>query len=117
MGKRVLVVDDSSMMRKMIVKTLSDGGHAVVGEAKSGKEAVIQYRALKPEVVTMDITMRDMDGFAAAREILRYDKAARIIFLSNLEEDKYRQEVEKIGAKAFVSKHAAEKILTVLESL
>ncbi|MBI5845526.1 MAG: response regulator [Deltaproteobacteria bacterium] len=117
MGKRVLVVDDSSMMRKMITKTLTDGGHSVVGDAKNGLEAVALYKSLKPDVVTMDITMREMDGFAAAREILAHDANARIIFLSNLEEDKYRQEVEKIGARAFVSKHAAEKILTVIETL
>lgn len=117
MGKRVLVVDDSSMMRKMITKTLTEGGHRVVGDAKNGLEAVSLYKSLKPDVVTMDITMREMDGFAAAREILAHDKEAKIIFLSNLEEDKYKNEVEKIGARGFVSKHSAEKILTVLETL
>jgi len=117
MGKRVLVVDDSSMMRKMITKTLADGGHAVAGDAKNGLEAVALYKSLSPDVVTMDITMREMDGFAAAREILAHDPNAKIIFLSNLEEEKYRQEVEKIGARAFVSKHAAEKILSVIENL
>ncbi|MGD9213672.1 MAG: response regulator, partial [Desulfobacteraceae bacterium] len=89
MGKRVLIVDDSSIMRKMIKNTLASGSHQVVGEAKNGKEAVAMYKSLKPDLVTMDITMREMDGFVAAKEILAHDGSAQIIFLSNLDEEKY----------------------------
>ena len=58
MGMRILIVDDSAMMRKMIAKVLATrGGHTVVGEAKNGIEALELYKTLKPELVTMDITM------------------------------------------------------------
>ena len=69
MSKRILIVDDSSMMRKMISKILLPGGHTIVGEAKNGAEAVELYKTLEPDLVTMDITMRGMDGFTAAKEI------------------------------------------------
>ena len=117
MSKRILVVDDSSMMRKMITKLLTPPGHTVIGEAKSGQEAVDLYRELRPDLVTMDITMKGMDGITAAREILNFDANAQIIFLSNLDEDKYRSEVEKLGALGFVNKYKSIEILHLINSL
>ena len=83
MGKKILVVDDSTIMRKMIGSTLHKAGHEVVGEAKDGNTAIEQYKLIKPDLVTMDITMRGMDGFTAAGKILDFDNQAQIIFLSN----------------------------------
>jgi two-component system chemotaxis response regulator CheY len=116
MGKRVLIVDDSSIMRKMIKNTLENGSHQVVGEAKNGKDAVEMYKSLKPDLVTMDITMRDMDGFAAAKEILAYDEYAQIIFLSNLDEEKYTDDAKSIGAKGYVNKHKAKEIIELIDN-
>lgn len=116
MGQNILIVDDSSIMRKMIRKTLESGAHSVVGEAKNGKDAVELYKQLNPDFVTMDITMRDMDGFAAAKEILKYDADAKIIFLSNLDEDKYSQDAKSIGAKGYVNKHNAKAIIDLIDS-
>lgn len=115
MNKRVLVVDDSSMMRKMIAKLLQPPGHEVVGQAKNGLEAIELYKSLRPDIVTMDITMRDMDGLEAAKEILRYDESAHIIFLSNLDEEKYRDEVERLGALGFANKHKAKELLDIID--
>ena len=115
MSKRILVVDDSSMMRKMITKILNPPGHIVVGEAKNGQEAVDMYKELSPDLVTMDITMKGMDGFAAAKEIMSFDKDAQIIFLSNLDEDKYREDVESLGAVGFVNKHKSSEILDLMD--
>ncbi|BBO79875.1 response regulator [Desulfosarcina ovata subsp. sediminis] len=117
MGKTVLVVDDSSIMRKMIKQTLGAAGHTIVGEAKSGDDAITQYAALKPEIVTMDITMRGMDGIAAARTILEQDAGARIIILSNLDEDKFSHEAKQIGAKGYLNKHKTEAILELISRL
>jgi len=117
MAKRILIVDDSSIMRRMIRQTLSDESYTIAGEAKNGRDAVDAYRALKPDIVTMDITMREMDGFEAAKEILTFDPNARIIFLSNLDEDKYRQDAMKIGAKGYVNKHHAKAIVDLINSL
>lgn len=115
MSKRVLIVDDSSIMRKMIRSTLENRKHQVVGEAKNGKDAVEMYKNLNPDLVTMDITMREMDGFAAAEEILGYDSNAKIIFLSNLDEDKYSEDVKRIGAIGYVNKHNAKEILELID--
>lgn len=114
MGKRILIVDDSSIMRKMITKTLEVGGHTIVGEAKNGMEAVELYKTLKPDLVTMDITMRGMDGFAAAREIMESDADARIVFVSNLDKEKYGKNAENIGAMGYVSKNKARKLLDLI---
>ena len=116
MGKKILVVDDSSIMRKMIRKTIESGQHEVVGEAKNGIDAVEKYKELNPDVVTMDITMREMDGFAAAREILAYDQNAQIIFLSNLDEDKYSEDAKRLGARGYVNKHKAKDIIDLINS-
>jgi two-component system, chemotaxis family, chemotaxis protein CheY len=117
MAKKILIVDDSSIMRKMIRQTLLDEKYTIAGEAKNGKDAVEFYRELRPDIVTMDITMREMDGFEAAKEILSFDPDARIIFLSNLDEDKYRQDAMKIGGKGYVNKHHAKAIVDLINSL
>jgi two-component system chemotaxis response regulator CheY len=114
MSKKVLIVDDSSIMRKMIRNTLENENHQIVGEAKNGKDAVDMYKTLNPDLVTMDITMREMDGFAAAKEILNFDPDAQIIFLSNLDEDKYSEDVKGIGAIGYVNKHNAKEILDLI---
>lgn len=114
---RILIVDDSAMMRKMITKVLCDrGGHTIVGEAKNGFEAVELYKSLKPDLVTMDITMDPMDGLTAAREIILFDSNAHILFLSNLDKDKYDEEIQNIGAIGFVNKHRSQDILDFINS-
>jgi two-component system chemotaxis response regulator CheY len=117
MSKRILVVDDSSMMRKMITNILNPPGHIVIGQAKSGEEAVAMYRELKPDLVTMDITMRGMDGLTAAKEIFSFDANAQIIFLSNLNEEKYKDEVREMGAVGFVNKYKAAEILDLIDGI
>jgi two-component system chemotaxis response regulator CheY len=118
MGKTILVVDDSSIMRKMIKQTLIGAGHTVVGEAKSGDDAVSLYQGqLNPDLVTMDITMRGMDGIAAAKTILAFDADARIIILSNLDEDRFSKEAAQIGAKGYINKHKTAEILDLINRL
>lgn len=117
MGKTILVVDDSSIMRKMIKQTLIGAGHTIVGEAKSGDDAIALYHRLNPELVTMDITMRGMDGIAAAKAILALDADARIIILSNLDEDRFSKEAAQIGAKGYINKHKTAEILDLINRL
>lgn len=117
MGKTILVVDDSSIMRKMIKQTLVGAGHNVIGEAKNGDDAVAMYQRLNPELVTMDITMRGMDGIAAAKAILEFDDRARIIMLSNLDENKFSKEAAQIGAKGYINKHKTAEILDLIDRL
>ena len=117
MSMSFLVVDDSSIMRKMIQKTLQTDGHEILGEAKSGYDAIELYKSLNPDLVTMDITMRGMDGLEAAKEILKYDASALIVFLSNLEKETYREDAMRLGAKGYLSKHDPEKILSIVRKL
>ena len=65
----------------------------------------------------MDITMREMDGFAAAKEILEIDPDAKVVFLSNLDEEKYSQEAKRLGAKGYLSKHNAKAIVDLIRDL
>jgi two-component system chemotaxis response regulator CheY len=117
MGKKILVVDDSSIMRKMIKETLQSGDHEIIGEAKNGEDAISMYKDLQPELVTMDITMRGMDGLTAAKEIMEIDANAQIIFLSNLDGEKYSDEAKRLGAKGFINKHQSRDILTIIDAL
>lgn len=117
MIKRILIVDDSSMMRKLITRTLVSNGYQIVGEAKSGTQSLEMYKQLHPELVTMDITMGDMDGLTAAGNILSYDPKARILFLSNREEERIYQQVMDIGGLGILNKHQTEEILALIKSI
>mgnify|MGYP001797036810 CR=1 FL=1 len=79
---RVLVVDDAAFMRMMIKDILQKNGYEIAGEAANGAEAASLYQELKPDVVTMDITMPEMDGITAVKEIKKVDPRARIIMCS-----------------------------------
>ena len=117
MHKQVLIVDDSSMMRKLITKTLCSSGCDIIGEASNGYEALELYKELSPDLVTMDITMRGMDGFAAAQEILQYDKQAKILFLSNLDDEKYIEMATDIGGIGMAKKHHTDEIKLLLNKV
>ena len=101
---RVLVVDDAAFMRKMVSDALAKAGHEVIGEACNGVEAVESFRALKPELTTLDITMPEKDGIAALAEIMAIDPAARVVMCSALGQETKVLESIKLGAKDFVVK-------------
>ncbi|WP_372790555.1 response regulator [Paraconexibacter sp.] len=101
---RVLVVDDAAFMRKMVTDALSGGGHEIVGEAGNGAEAVQRFQELRPEVMTLDITMPEKDGIAALQEIIALDPSAKVIMCSALGQESKVLESIKLGAKDFVVK-------------
>lgn len=101
---RVLVIDDAAFMRKMLGDTLQTGGHEIVGEGGNGNEAVALYDELRPDVMTLDITMPEKDGIAALREILGIDPAARVVMCSALGQEAKVLEAIRAGAKDFVVK-------------
>jgi two-component system, chemotaxis family, chemotaxis protein CheY len=101
---RVLVVDDAAFMRKMVSDALAKGGHEVVGEAGNGVEAISQFQALKPDLVTLDITMPEKDGLAALAEIMAADPSAKVVMCSALGQESKVLEAIKLGAKDFVVK-------------
>jgi two-component system, chemotaxis family, chemotaxis protein CheY len=101
---RVLVVDDAVFMRKMVSDALTQQGHEVIGEASNGVEAVTQFQALSPDIMTLDITMPEKDGVEALREIVGIDPSARVIMCSALGQESKVLEAVKAGAKDFVVK-------------
>ncbi|TGK10230.1 response regulator [Leptospira fluminis] len=101
---RILVVDDAKFMRTMVKDALVAGGHEIVGEAENGNIAVDQYKAIKPDLVTMDITMREKDGIEAAQEIFKIDPKARIIMVTALGQEELLAKAIKMGVKDFVVK-------------
>jgi two-component system chemotaxis response regulator CheY len=113
---RVLVVDDAVFMRKVVSDALSKGGHEVIGEAANGQEAVDQFQALKPEVMTLDITMPEKDGLAALKEIIAMDPQARVVMCSALGQETKVLEAIKLGAKDFVVKpFKADRVISAID--
>jgi two-component system chemotaxis response regulator CheY len=101
---RVLIVDDAAFMRKMLGDVLAKGGHEVIGEGANGAEAITQYQALRPDIMTLDITMPEKDGLAALREILTLEPSAKVVMCSALGQESKVLEAIKSGAKDFVVK-------------
>lgn len=106
---RVLVVDDQSLIRQAVTDILTgQSGIEVVGEARTGREAVIAARALHPDVVIMDIRMPDLDGIGATAEICADPELAttRVLILTTFEEDEYLVAALRSGASGFIGKGA-----------
>ena len=104
MGNRILIVDDAEFMRMMLRDILLVKGFDVAGEAANGAEAISLYKALKPDLVLMDITMPVMDGISAVKEIIEYDPDARIVMVSAMGQQAMVIQSIKCGAMDFVVK-------------
>jgi two-component system chemotaxis response regulator CheY len=104
MGTKVLIVDDAAFMRMMLRDILAKNGFEVVGEADNGKVAVQMYSDLKPDVVTMDITMPEMDGIAAVKKIKEADPAAKVVMVSAMGQQAMVIEAIRSGAADFIVK-------------
>lgn len=104
MAIKVLVVDDAAFMRMMIKDILSKNGYEVVGEAENGLKAVEKYQELKPDLTTMDITMPEMDGITAVKEIKKVDPNAKVIMCSAMGQQAMVIEAIQSGARDFIVK-------------
>ena len=101
---RVLVVDDAAFMRKMVSDALAKGGHEVIGQAGNGVEALVQFRELRPDLMTLDITMPEKDGLQTLKDVMELDPGAKVIMCSALGQESKVLESIKLGAKDFVVK-------------
>lgn len=104
MGKNILICDDAAFMRMMIKDILSKNGYNVVGEAENGAIAVDKYKELHPDLVLMDITMPEMDGIQALKNIKATDAAANVIMCSAMGQQAMVIEAIQSGAKDFIVK-------------
>ena len=104
MSKRVLIVDDSILMRKMVADTLVDDGWEVVAEAANGQEAIDKYGEFQPDAVSLDIVMPGTDGLYALEHILQMDPDARVVVVSALNQTKLISDAIRKGAQDFIAK-------------
>ena len=104
MSKRVLIVDDAIFMRMKLKDILEKNGFEVVGEAQNGVEAIEKYKTEKPDLVTMDITMPEMDGVSALKEIKKVNEGAKVVMCSAMGQQAMVMEAIQSGAKDFIVK-------------
>ena len=118
MKLRVLIVDDAIFMRKMICDILVENGMEIVGEADTGAKAVEKFMELRPDLVTMDIIMPEMNGIDAVRKIMETDAKAKIVMCSALGQQALVQEAIAAGAKDFLIKpFNAARVVEVIAKL
>lgn len=118
MSKKVLIIEDASLMRLMLKKIFIEIGYQVVGEAENGEMGVAMYKELKPDVTTMDITMPVMDGITALKEIMTINPKAVVIVCSAVSNQNMVIESLKAGAREFIAKpFSKEKIMEVLDKV
>ena len=104
MAKNILIVDDAAFMRMMIKDILTKNGYNVVGEAENGAKAFDKYNELKPDLVLMDITMPEVDGIKALKNIKAADPSATVIMCSAMGQQAMVIESIQAGAKDFIVK-------------
>jgi len=116
--KNILIVDDAVFMRTVLKNILVKEGYNVVAEASNGVEAISKFNEHKPDIVTMDITMPEMDGIVALGEILKIDAKAKVCMVSAMGQQQVILESVKSGAKDFIVKpFSPEDVLTKMSKL
>ena len=112
MANRVLIVDDAAFMRMMLKEILDKNGYDVCGEAGNGNEALEKYKELKPDLVTLDITMPEKDGISALKDIRAFDSNAKCVMCSAMGQQAMVIEAIQSGAKDFIVKpFQADRVL------
>ncbi len=101
---RVLVVDDSAFVVKQLTQFFISAKYEVIGTAENGEEGLLKFKEMKPDLVTLDITMPKMDGLTALSKIIEYDNAAKVIMVSALGKEDMVKKALLAGAKNYITK-------------
>ncbi|MGN0342621.1 MAG: response regulator [Roseburia sp.] len=118
MAKNILICDDAAFMRMMIKDILTKNGYNVAAEAENGAKAVEKYNEVKPDLVLMDITMPEMDGIQALKQIKANDASANVIMCSAMGQQAMVIEAIQSGAKDFIVKpFQAERVLEAVKKV
>jgi len=116
--KKILIIDDSAFMRRTMKAIAAKNDYEVIGEGINGIEAVSLYKKLRPDIVTLDVIMKDMDGLEALKTIIKIDPKANVIMVSSMGQDVVVRDAIIIGAKNFILKpFTEEQVVTAFEKL
>ncbi|MCT8139832.1 response regulator [Anaerobacillus sp. CMMVII] len=116
MANKILIVDDAAFMRMMIKDILTKNGFEIAGEANDGAQAIEKYKELSPDLVTMDITMPEMDGITALKEIKKFDPNAKVIMCSAMGQQAMVIDAIQAGAKDFIVKpFQADRVIEAIK--
>jgi two-component system chemotaxis response regulator CheY len=114
---KILIVDDAEFLRVRISKMLIADGFEVV-EAENGLKAIEAFKANKPDMVLMDITMPEMDGLTALKELRKIDPGAKVVMLTALGQESVVLEAVKSGARDFVVKpFERDRVLSAINKI
>ena len=114
MGK-ILLVDDSRTSRRMLKEIIEGAGHEIIGEAENGEEGYLKFKELKPDLVTLDITMPKMDGLEALKLIHKEDENAKVIMITAAGQKEKMMQAIKEGASEFITKpYEAEEVTKLI---
>lgn len=115
---RIMIVDDSRVARRLLKSILVRVGHDIICEAVNGAEAILSYRDLRPDLVTMDVTMPIMDGILSAKRILATFPRARIIMVTSLTQQSKVLEASEVGASDYIVKpYNEQRVVTAIASV
>jgi two-component system chemotaxis response regulator CheY len=118
MSGKIMVVDDTTFIRNILKDIFRSSGYEVVAEASDGAEAVHLYRQLKPDLVTLDLTLPGVNGLQAMKEIKAFDPKAKIVICSAVSQQQMVIEAIEAGAKDFIVKPVMrERLIEVVETL
>lgn len=116
--KKILIVDDAAFMRLSLRSILEKSEFTVIGEAENGEVALKKYKELRPDIVTLDITMPGMDGISTLKEIKKIDRNAKVIMISSMGQECFVKEAILSGAKNFIVKpFTNDHVIKALEKI
>lgn len=107
----ILIIDDSGMSRKKLRTILENGSHTVVGEARDGVEGIEQFKTLSPDLVTLDVTMPNMDGISCLKSLLAINEDARVVMISALGKGDVMLNALNFGAINYITKPFEDELV------